>query len=319
MTNTKVLVTGAFGNVGSYITSELLRQGYTPRLFDLGTSKNQQTAKQLAGKVEIVWGDVRHMDVVKKAVNGVDVVIHMAAIIPPLSNEQPELARTVNIEGTRNLISASKAQSTPPRFFFASTFDLFGYTQKLTPPRRMSDPIEATDVYTETKLLGETMVRESGLDWLMFRFSDMPLIALRDPHPIMFEIPLDNRIETMHPADAALAVVNALKVSELWGQQKTLLVGGGKNCQITYYDFFSQLLTAMGIGMFPEAAWTKKEYVTDWLDTEESQRLLQYQRHTFDEIVTEISALLGWKRFFVPLARPFVRRAVLKLSPYWQK
>ena len=319
MANTKVLVTGAFGNVGSYITHELLRQGYTPRLFDLGTPKNKQAARQLTEKVEIFWGDVRDAKTVEKAVDGVDVVIHMAAIIPPLSNEQPELARTVNIEGTRNLISACKAQATPPRFFFASTFDLFGYTQKLTPPRRMSDPIQATDIYTETKLLGETMVRESGLNWLMFRFSDMPLIALRDPHPIMFEIPLDNRIETMHPADAALAIVNAIDVKELWGNQKTLLVGGGKSCQITYYDFFSHLLTAMGIGMLPAAAWTKKEYVTDWLDTEESQRLLQYQHHTFEEIVREISALLGWRRFFVPLARPFVRRAVLKLSPYWKK
>lgn len=317
MTDTKVLVTGAFGNVGRYVTRELLQQGYTPRLFDLDTSKNRQTAKKLAGQAEVIWGDLREIESIERAAAGMDTVIHLAAVIPPLSDEQPDLARAVNITGTCNLLSACQASSTPVRFLFASTFDLFGHTQKLPPPRRVSDPVEATDVYTETKLAGEKMVRESGLDWLIFRLSDMPLIALRDPHPIMFEIPLDNRIETMHPADAALAIVNALKTPELWGRQKTLLVGGGRTCQITYYDFFSKLLTAMGIGMLPEAAWTKKEYVTDWLDTEESQRLLQYQRHTFDEIVIEIAALLGWKRFFVPLARPFVRRAVLKLSPYW--
>lgn len=319
MEKTQVLVTGAFGNLGSHVTRELLRQGYTPRLFDLKTSRNQQAARQLAGKAEFVWGDLRDLESIKRAVDGQEVVIHLAAIIPPLSDEKPDLARAVNITGTCNLLSVCQASPTPLRFLFASTFDLFGHTQQLPPPRRVSDPIAASDVYTETKLIGENRVRESGLDWLIFRLSDMPLIALRDPHPIMFEIPLDNRIETMHPADAALAIVNTLKAPELWGCQKTLLVGGGKTCQITYYDFFSKLLTAMGIGMLPEAAWTKKEYVTDWLDTEESQRLLQYQRHTFDQIVSEISGLLGWKRLFVPLARPFVRRSVLKLSPYWRK
>ncbi len=319
MTNTKVLVTGAFGNVGSYVTHELLRQGYIPRLFDLPTSMNRQTSQLLAAKAEIVWGDLRDLASIQKAVEGQEIVIHLAAIIPPLSNEHPDLTRAVNIMGMRNLLSVCESSSIPIRFLFASTFDLFGHTQRLPPPRRVTDPVEATDVYTGTKLAGETMLRESGLDWLIFRLSDMPLIALRDPHPIMFEISLDNRFETMHPADAALAIVNALKTPELWGCQKTLLVGGGRACQITYRDFLSKLLTAMGIGMLPEAAWTKKEYVTDWLDTEESQRLLQYQCHTFDEIVAEVAALLGWKRFFVPLARPFVRRAVLKLSPYWMK
>jgi nucleoside-diphosphate-sugar epimerase len=216
------------------------------------------------------------------------------------------------------LIEAARAQPRPPRFFFASTLDMFGHTQKLSPPRRADDPIEITDIYTETKAAGEQMVRESGLPWLIFRFSDMPLIALRDAHPIMFEIALDNRMETMHPADGALALVNAIAVPELW-TGRLLLVGGGKSCQITYREFFGKILTAMGIGMFPDEAFTKKEYVTDWLDTEESQRLLKYQRHTFDEIVAEIAALLGWKRFFVPLARPFVRRSILKMSPYWKK
>ncbi len=74
----------------------------------------------------------------------------------------------------------------------------------------------------------------------------------------------------------------------------------------------------MGIGMLPEEAFSQKEYCTDWLDTEESQRLFQYQRHTFNQIVQEIAATLGWRKFFVPLMRPFVRRSILNLSPYWK-
>jgi nucleoside-diphosphate-sugar epimerase len=315
---TNVLVTGAFGNLGSYVTAELLRQGYTVRCFDNRTPATETKAAHFPGLVEVAWGDIRDAELVRKVVKGQDVILHLAAILPPMSDENPGLTRAVNIDGARHLIEAAKAQARPPRFFYASTFDLFGHTQTLPPPRRVDDPIEVSDVYTETKAAGENMLRESGLDWLIFRFSDMPLIALRDAHPIMFEIGLDNRMETMHPADGALAIVNAISLPELWAG-RTLLVGGGKNCQMTYREFFRKLLTVMGVGMLPEAAFSQKEYVTDWLDTEESQRLLQYQRHTFDEIVAEIAALLGWKKYFVPLARPFVRRSILKLSPYWKK
>jgi UDP-glucose 4-epimerase len=315
---TNILVTGAFGNLGYYVTAELLRQGYTVRCFDLHTPAAEAKASHFPGLVEVAWGDLRNADLVNEVVKGQDVILHLGAILPPASNENPEATRAVNLGGTRNLLEAAKAQPTQPRFFFASTFDLFGHTQKLPPPRRVDDPVEITDVYTETKAEGEKMVRKSGLPWLIFRFSDMPLIALRGAHPIMFDIPLDNRFETMHPSDGALALVNAIGVPELWTGHM-LLVGGGKNCQITYREFLSKLLTAMGIGMFPDKAYTKQEYVTDWLDTEESQYLLKYQRHSFDEIVAEIAALLGWRKYFVPLARPFVRRNILKLSPYWKK
>ncbi len=314
-----ILVTGAFGNLGSYVLEELLRQGYKARAFDLPTAPNRKKAARLGDKVDVVWGDIRETQDVTRAVEGVETVIHLAAIIPPASDEAPALAWAVNAEGTRNLLAACKAQTPPPRFLFASTFDLFGHTQKLPPPRRADDPIEISDIYTKSKAAGEEMVRTSGLDFLIFRYSDMPIIGLRSGHPIMYRIPLDTRMETMHPADAALATVNALKTPELWGRGRLLLVGGGSRCQVTYRQFLFGLLTAMGIGPLPEEAFSHEEYVTDWLDTEESQRLLQYQRHSFEDIVAEVAAQLGWKKIFVPLARPFARRSMLKLSPYYRK
>lgn len=314
-----ILVTGAFGNLGGYVVEELLRQGHPVRCFDLQTPQTQKKASRFAGQVEFAWGDLRRDETVQAAVEGVETVLHLAAVIPPLSDEQPELAWEVNVEGTRRLVAACKAQARPPRFFFASTFDLFGRTQKKAPPRRASDPIEITDAYSKAKAAGEDTVRKSGLDWLIFRFSDMPVIGLRSSHPIMYRIPLDTRIETMHPADGALAVVNALKTPSLWGKKRLLLVGGGPTCQITYRQFVFGLLTAMGIGPLPEEAFGQEEYVTDWLDTEESQRLLQYQRHTFDDIVKEVAACLGWRKYLIPLARPFARRAMLALSPHYKK
>ncbi|RMF44302.1 MAG: NAD(P)-dependent oxidoreductase [Anaerolineae bacterium] len=314
-----ILITGAFGNIGSSTVAEALRQGYTVRCLDVRTKRTEQAARRVAGGAEILWGDIRDPQTVQQAVQGVDAVIHLAAILPPQSDEQPDLAWEVNFEGTRTLVDACRAQEKPPRFLLASTFDLFGHTQDKQPPRKVSDPIEITDIYTKAKAACEDMLRVSGLPWLIFRFADVPIIGLRPAHPIMYEIGLHNRIEALHPADAALAVVNALGIDSLWGAGKTLLIGGGKSCQVTYREYLEKILNAMGVGMLPEAAFSQKEYVTDWLDSTESQALLRYQRHSFDDIVGEIAAQLGWRKIFMPLARPFARRAMLRLSPYWKQ
>ena len=77
-------------------------------------------------------------------------------------------------------------------------------------------------------------------------------------------------------------------------------------------------MRAMGMEPLPDEAFSTKDYVTDWLDTEESERLLRYQRRSFDDIVRDVAACLGWRRALVPLASPLVRRSVLELSPYWK-
>ncbi|HQE93266.1 MAG TPA: NAD(P)-dependent oxidoreductase [Anaerolineae bacterium] len=313
----KVLLTGAFGHIGSYTTEELLQQGHEVRCFDIRTKPTEAVAARFGDRVEVLWGDVRDADAVRHAVSGCDAIIHLAAIIPPQSDEMPELARQVNVEGTRHLLEAAQAQSTPPKFLLASTFDLFGHTRHLPPPRRVTDPVVATDPYTEHKIACEAMVKDSTLTWTILRFADVPHIALREAHPIMYEIRLDTRMEVIHPRDVALALANALHCDAVWG--KIWLIGGGARCQVTYRTYLGQILTAMGIGPLPDEAFTTQEYVTDWLDTEESQRLLQYQRTTWDDIVSEIAAVLGWRKYLMPLARPFVRRSILKLSPYWRE
>lgn len=301
--------------MGKSCAAVLLSLGHCVRILDLPSEHNKTTAKTLP-HAEAYWGDVREPGQVNGAVQGQDVIIHLAAVIPPASNEHPQMAEDVNVGGTRNLIAAALAQPRPPRILFSSTFDLYGPTQHLAPPRRVGDPLQATDAYSQHKLICEEMLQASGLVWAIFRFSDVPIIALRDPHPIMFEIPLDTRFETLHTQDAGLALARAATSDLAWGH--ILNVGGGKNCQITYREFLWGMLNSMGIGELPEAAFTVKPYCTDWLDTTESQQMFNYQNHSFADILAEISGLLGWRRSFVPLARPFVRRSILKLSPYWQ-
>ncbi|MBI5545095.1 MAG: NAD(P)-dependent oxidoreductase [Deltaproteobacteria bacterium] len=313
----KVLLTGAFGNIGSHTVPELLRQGHEVRCLDLDSPGARKVAGQFEGKVEVHWGNLRDAGQVSKAVTGVEAVVHLAAVIPPQSDEAPERAKAVNVGGTTHVVAACREQPMPPRLLFTSTFDVYGHCQSKPPPRRVEEPVQGTDPYTHHKIECERLVRESGLEWCIFRLSDVPVMGLRDAHPIMFEIGLHNRIEAMHPDDAALALAGALKTPEVWG--RVLHVGGGPTCQVTYRDYLDRLLTAMGVGMLPEEAFSPKDYVTDWIDSSEAQRHFGHQRHTFDDIVEEIAACLGWKKYVVPLARPLARRMMLKLSPYWAK
>ena len=72
----------------------------------------------------------------------------------------------------------------------------------------------------------------------------------------------------------------------------------------------------MGLGKLLEAAFTTRPYCTDWLDTAESQAMLDYQRHSFADIVEEMRVIAGWRRHVPPPLRPLIRRGILRMSPY---
>jgi nucleoside-diphosphate-sugar epimerase len=313
----KVLLTGAFGNIGFSTLQELLKQGHTVRCFDLDNKATRKKARQVAGKVEIVWGDIRQAESLAALVRDQEVIIHLAAILPPEVDERREEAAAVNVEGTRSLLEAAKQQPQPPKFLFSSSLDVFGFTQDQPPPRKVTDPVAATDDYTRHKLQDEEMIKASGLVWAIYRFSDVPPLAPRKPHPIMYRIPLNTRFDMVHTADAGLAIANGIVRDEIWG--RVWLIGGGPRCQVYYRDYLERMMDAMGIGALPEKAFGHDPYCTDWLDSEESQRVLNYQRHSFDEIIQDViaaSAPAAPIRLAMPLIRPLVRRSILGLSPY---
>jgi nucleoside-diphosphate-sugar epimerase len=313
----QVLVTGATGNVGSHTVPELVRRGHRVRCLTRLSTANRRWAQQQGRSVEVTWGDITDPDAVRRATAGTEMVVHLAGVIPPGADDRPEPARQVNVDGTANVVAACLAQPEPPSLLFSSTFDVHGHTLHKTPPRRVDDPLVATDPYTAQKIEAERLVRESGLRWSILRLADVPILGVRDPHPIMFEIGLDNRIEALHADDAGLAIANALETPEVWG--RVLFVGGGPSCQLTYREYLTRMLAAMGVEPLPDEAFSDKVYATDWIDTEESQRLLAYQRHSFDDITEAVAASLGWKRRLVPVASPLARAALLRLSPYYRK
>lgn len=316
----RTLLTGAFGNVGTSTLDELVRQGHTVRCFDLKTKASKKVARRFRGQVEVVWGDLRRIEDVAAAVRDQEAVIHLAFIIPKLSatgfqsEDHPDWARAVNVGGTWNLLEAMKTLARPPRIIFASSYHIYGRTQHLPPPRTALDPVEPTEHYARHKIECEEMVRSSGLEWAILRLAaTLPLAMKLDPG--MFDVPLNNRMEYAHTQDVGLALANAVRSREVWG--KILLIGGGPRCQYTYREIAQRVLDGLGVGMLPEAAFDSTPFPTDWLDTAESQRLLQYQQRTLDDYIQDMTSLLGYRRHLIRAFRPLIHYVLLQQSPYY--
>jgi nucleoside-diphosphate-sugar epimerase len=310
----KVLLTGAFGNMGPNVIEALLEKGHQVRCFDRKTEATQAKAQRYAGRVEMVWGDLREAGNVADAVRSREVVLHLAFALPPFSEQRPDKACEINVGGTRNILNAMKDSSPTPKIVMTSTSSVFKLDPNSRSPRTATDPVEATDNYSKHKLECEQMVRDSGLDWAIFRMGMLPTIMPEIGFWIFF-IPLDTQMQFLHPKDAGLALANAVTSKDIWG--KTLLIGsGGQDSRIYYRDFVKKYTRAAGIGMLPEKAFSTKPYYTVWMDTSESQNLLNYQRYSFSDFAREMPAMVGPRRYKVMLLRSRYRRSLLAQSPF---
>ncbi len=314
----KVLLTGALGNLGLRTIESLLDQGHEVRCLDLETKKNQKRARRFGNRIETAWGGVRRPLDLEAAVRGQEVVLHLAFIIDVLRSErEPEWAREIDVGGTRNLLLAMQRSSTARRILFASSIGVYGHSQHLPPPRRLSDPVHPNTVYGRHKMECEELVKSSGLDWCILRYAFSPPPDLGGFDPIIFHIELNSRMEFVHPQDVGLATAKAVASPEVWG--KTLLIGGGPGCQITHREFIEKTMSAVGIGDLPDSAFAPPpSSPMDWVDSTESESVLQYQRHSFEDFVREVPSAFGPTRHFLRAFAPLVRRRMLAQSPYFR-
>ena len=206
----------------------LLEEGHDVVAFDLESRRARKLASGFDGRARFVWGDITSPESLRHALEGVDAVIHLAAIIPPYSDKAPELARRVNLDATRDLIAQMEASPTAKRLVFASSQGVFGDVQDREPPLRVDTPVSPTDEYGRHKVACEQAIRQSGLRWSILRLSAVTPMHLQAQDPsIMFEFSPDARFEFLHPVDAGTAFARAVACEESIG--KTLNIAGGAN------------------------------------------------------------------------------------------
>ena len=314
----KVLLTGALGNVGEYTTWALLEEGHDVVAFDLDSPRARKVASDLDERVRVVWGDVTDRASLGTALDGVDAVVHLAAILTP--DTAPDLARRVNLDATLSLIEQMEASPTAKRLVFASSHGIFGEVQDRVPPLRVETPPTPSSEYGRQKLACERAIRESKLRWSILRLAVAPPVRLigysHDPSQ-SFEFSADGRIEFIHPADAGTAFARTVACEETIG--RILYIGGGEKCQMKNLEFTNQLMGAIGMGNIPAEAFVRTDvprFSGDWVDTGESQRLLQYQKRGMSELAADMKRNLGVVAPLIRVFRPLATWGLLRSSPY---
>jgi nucleoside-diphosphate-sugar epimerase len=299
----KVLLTGAFGTLGSLTVGELLDRGHHVVAFDVPSKANRKVARGLenASNMEVVWGDIRDEDRVASLVHRVDAVIHLAGIIPPFSENDPDLSFAVNVGGTENVLRAVRTATRPPLLVFSSSISVFGPRGEGASPCNADDEVVKTDHYSGHKIHCEKRVQELGSPWAILRLAGMAdsRMQQRDPERarMAFALAPDSPVEFVHPKDAATALVNVLDRPEAHG--RILLIGGGKDCQVTTLRMIQTMMGALGIEITANDLGNEPTH-GPWVDTTESQQLLSFQKHTVGDLEREC-----YERF--KLIRPFVR------------
>lgn len=200
------LVTGGAGFIGSNIVDALLERGDTVRVLDNFSTGREENVAGFRDRVQLIEGDVRDRDTVDGAVDGVDFVVHQAALASvPRSIADPTANNQVNVQGTLNLLEAAVRHNVR-RFVYASSSSVYGDSEELPKVETMKPNPKSP--YAVAKLAGEYYCGVfSGLH-------ELPTVALRyfnvfgprqDPNseysaviPIFVKALVEGRAPTIH-------------------------------------------------------------------------------------------------------------------------
>jgi UDP-glucose 4-epimerase len=161
----EVVVTGGAGFIGSAVVNLLLEKGYTVRVVDdlsTGDLRNLPDHPRL----RFVKHDVTVAEGLDNVLNGAETIIHMAAVASvPECESNPMKAFKVNVRGLENIIKLGVKNSVK-KIVFTSSAAVYGDVEEPVSEEAQPKPFS---VYGHTKLLGETLLENSGVPSLVFR------------------------------------------------------------------------------------------------------------------------------------------------------
>jgi nucleoside-diphosphate-sugar epimerase len=168
----KFLVTGGAGFIGSHLTEELVQRGHQVRVVDDFSTGKKKNIASFLDKIELIEGDIRDIEVCRRAAKGMDFVLHQAALTSvPYSIENPLLTNEINIKGTLNLLLASR-DATIQRYVFASSAAVYGDDPHL--PKKEEVVGASLSPYALSKRVGEMFcqlfTRTFGLSTVCLRY-----------------------------------------------------------------------------------------------------------------------------------------------------
>lgn len=256
----KCLVTGGAGFIGSHISRRLANNGHQVLVVDNLSEGRLENLADIKNKIKFYKKDILDLDFLKKAFKKVDYVFHEAALRSvERSVQKPLETNKVNIEGTLNVLIASKNNKVK-RVIFASSSSLYG-EQKTQPFKETMCP-QPISPYALSKLTGEFYLRQFyqlfGLQTISLRYFNVygpyqdPKNEYANVIPIFIVKMLKNEAPCIHwdgkqsrdfnyIDDVVEANIKAMKVKKTHGE--ALNVCNGKNFSINQmFDLINKIL-----------------------------------------------------------------------------
>ena len=284
MIKKNILLTGASGTVGFEALKQLLAlDRYTITVFDQESEASREKLLPFKDKITIVFGDISNFDDLD-AIRNIDFAIHLAAVIPPVADDFPPLAKKVNLNGTQNLVKQLEKHSPTAFMMFSSSISVYG-DRIVDPYINVGDQLQPSegDYYATTKIAAEEYIRNSKLDYTIFR-----LAAIMGNHKIsklMFHQPLNTALEIATPRDTARAFVNGIEKQHLLSK-RIFNLGGGESCRASYKVFLERSFAIFGLGKlnFPEHAFADKNFHCGYYaDGDDLEDIVHFRQDTLDD------------------------------------
>lgn len=279
---TEILITGGAGSFGRLLAHELRKEKHTLRIFDLPACdfsffKDWENTR-------IIPGDILDEASVQKVIDGAEMIFHLAAILPPVSEIDREKTFRINTQGTQVLLDACTATSGLQNLIFASSVSVFGDTSEIEEPIQTDHPVNPNDWYAESKVEAERILKASGVPYTNLRISGVVIPAFLDP-PEPWPFMRRQRIELVTLADLVSAMVSLVKTDNTLN--RTLIIAGGNTWQVTGERYVERWGRIMDIPL-EDMNFMEKPGWLNWYDTSESQTLLNYQKTALDSFYKEL-------------------------------
>ena len=326
----KILITGAFGNIGKAVIDEAHKRNHEIIVFEIENKKTRKDAHKFRNKInKVIFGDIRNPEDIKKAVQEAEIVIHLAAIIPPMSKKNHELTMSINYDGTSNIITAIKQTKQNIPIVFTSSASVMGPTQLQDRLVTRNDPLVITGNYEESKIKCEEFLKKNADTFLIFRLAGVlptfSVSSFRSIFPFLqeiFDMHPDMRLEMVMAEDVATALVagaEKLKTTATSKNQAYILGGGKKNgWQLRGREFLSRLFGAVSLPVPDQKYFTQdiNSYHLDWYDTSEAQQEFEFQNHTVEEYLKRLGKTFRIYKLPIILLRSIIIKRLVKMSPY---
>ncbi len=263
----KVFVTGGAGFIGLHVVSQLLEKDYDVVIFDNMVRGDRDKSNELAanGRVTVIDQDVRSGAAVRAAMEGSQLVVHLAADSINKSQADPYSSVDVNMVGSHNVFAAA-ADLGVERVVFASSASVYGDPKKL--PMHEDDELSPLTPYCIGKRTGEDLLayygRRSGLKWIALRFFNVYgegqkmtayytsvinhfVARLKRGEPPVIDGEGKQSMDFIHVTDIARAIVMALE-----SERSDMPINVGTGIDTTVARLAEILIKAVGVDVKPQ-------------------------------------------------------------------